>query len=272
MVCQPWCMADVVVLLHLTREDAWAPVTRLLDSHRVTLVDVPGFGESEVPRGTPPTMAGLAGVLHGNLAERGLSGAYVVGLSMAGTMALELARLGGPAGVVAISPPGFWSRAQGAAVCAEIVGLWGAVRAARPLVRAAGRSDLLRRQVWDRVVAAPERMPREVMDSTVLGVPHNMRHLTADLLHGAAVLRAIPAYRVGPLATDVPITVAWGDRDVFTDFRTQSARARKALPRARHVTLRGCGHIPMFDDPEQVARTILDSIDPLEGGSHELVE
>jgi pimeloyl-ACP methyl ester carboxylesterase len=38
-------------------------------------------------------------------------------------------------------------------------------------------------------------------------------------------------------------------------------RARVVVPRARHVTLRDCGHIPTFDDPEQVARVILESVD-----------
>jgi pimeloyl-ACP methyl ester carboxylesterase len=29
----------------------------------------------------------------------------------------------------------------------------------------------------------------------------------------------------------------------------QAPRARRALPAARHITLRGCGHVPMWDDP-----------------------
>ena len=35
------------------------------------------------------------------------------------------------------------------------------------------------------------------------------------------------------------------------------ARARALLPRARHVPLPGCGHIPMSDDPEGVAALLL---------------
>jgi pimeloyl-ACP methyl ester carboxylesterase len=33
---------------------------------------------------------------------------------------------------------------------------------------------------------------------------------------------------------------------------------RRAVPGARHVTLRGCGHVPTWDDPEQVARVLLE--------------
>jgi pimeloyl-ACP methyl ester carboxylesterase len=31
------------------------------------------------------------------------------------------------------------------------------------------------------------------------------------------------------------------------------------LPDARHVTLAGCGHVPTWDDPEAVARVIVES-------------
>jgi len=39
----------------------------------------------------------------------------------------------------------------------------------------------------------------------------------------------------------------------------QSARAQRLLPGARHVVLTGCGHVPTWDDPEQVARVLLDA-------------
>jgi pimeloyl-ACP methyl ester carboxylesterase len=33
--------------------------------------------------------------------------------------------------------------------------------------------------------------------------------------------------------------------------------ARSALPQASHVTLLGCGHVPMSDDPKRVAEVLL---------------
>jgi pimeloyl-ACP methyl ester carboxylesterase len=47
----------------------------------------------------------------------------------------------------------------------------------------------------------------------------------------------------------VPITVAWGRRDVLLPFWTQARRARRMLPQAQHIALAGCGHIPFYDDP-----------------------
>ena len=37
----------------------------------------------------------------------------------------------------------------------------------------------------------------------------------------------------------------------------QAKRAARAIPSARMLTLTGCGHVPMSDDPEQVSRVIL---------------
>ena len=54
----------------------------------------------------------------------------------------------------------------------------------------------------------------------------------------------------------VPATIAWGTRDALL-LPTQARRARERLPNAQHVWLRGCGHVPMGDDPEQVAKVIL---------------
>jgi pimeloyl-ACP methyl ester carboxylesterase len=52
------------------------------------------------------------------------------------------------------------------------------------------------------------------------------------------------------------VTFGWGTRDRLLLPR-QAERARAALPRARHVPLPGCGHIPMSDDPEGVAALLL---------------
>jgi pimeloyl-ACP methyl ester carboxylesterase len=60
-------------------------------------------------------------------------------------------------------------------------------------------------------------------------------------------------------APPCPTTIAWGEHDRLLLYRPQSARARAALPAARHVTLSGCGHVPTWDDPEQVARVLLEA-------------
>nr|WP_296063995.1 alpha/beta hydrolase [uncultured Actinoplanes sp.] len=65
----------------------------------------------------------------------------------------------------------------------------------------------------------------------------------------------------GPVARSaiaVPVTIAWGTRDLVLPH-WQAARARALLPHARHVTLRGCGHLPFADDPAACVRVLLET-------------
>ena len=70
----------------------------------------------------------------------------------------------------------------------------------------------------------------------------------------------------------VPVTVAWGDDEQLIPPK---ARKQDELPsHTKTLTLPGCGHIPFWDDPEQVARTILETASgaashdaPLVGGT-----
>jgi pimeloyl-ACP methyl ester carboxylesterase len=73
-----------------------------------------------------------------------------------------------------------------------------------------------------------------------------------------ATRSAVAAYRVRGFDDGVPVTIAWGQRDLMTP-PYQRRRAARLLPGARQVMLRGCGHSPMVDDPDQVARVLLDA-------------
>ena len=52
------------------------------------------------------------------------------------------------------------------------------------------------------------------------------------------------------------MTIVWGEKEKLLPPK---ARLTTELPAsAREVILPGCGHLPMWDDPELVARTILE--------------
>ena len=58
---------------------------------------------------------------------------------------------------------------------------------------------------------------------------------------------------------DVPVTVAFGERERLIP---KSGRLRDELPaHTRWIELGGCGHVPTWDDPALVARTILEGAD-----------
>jgi pimeloyl-ACP methyl ester carboxylesterase len=54
---------------------------------------------------------------------------------------------------------------------------------------------------------------------------------------------------------DVPVTLAWGAKDMLLPPR-QRMRVQEVLPNAQVGVLPGCGHLPMWDDPDLVVRTI----------------
>jgi len=84
-----------------------------------------------------------------------------------------------------------------------------------------------------------------------------MNHATAS---APGFLPTLPnVHRWRPSSPVCPATVAWGERDRLLIYSRQAPRAARLLPRARHVTLTGCGHVPMTDDPGQVARVILET-------------
>jgi pimeloyl-ACP methyl ester carboxylesterase len=73
-----------------------------------------------------------------------------------------------------------------------------------------------------------------------------------------AARRSIGGWRFAAAPDGIPVTVAWGSRDLVLPAR-QAERARRLLPHARHVRLAGCGHLPFADDPRACARLLLET-------------
>ena len=107
------------------------------------------------------------------------------------------------------------------------------------------RHPSLRRVALLGVVAHPDRVP-----------PAAAAHLVRSYGRSpgfAAANKAMRASRFQRLADiDVPVTLAWAQHDRLV------ARLRGVPPSVRSVTLQGCGHLPTWDDPRQVARVLLE--------------
>jgi pimeloyl-ACP methyl ester carboxylesterase len=52
------------------------------------------------------------------------------------------------------------------------------------------------------------------------------------------------------------MTIAWSEKDLLVAEETHPI-AQQRIPSAKFVMLKDCGHVPMIDDPKQVARIIL---------------
>jgi pimeloyl-ACP methyl ester carboxylesterase len=244
---------EPLLLLHGTGGSRahWRPVVDLLEGRRdLLLVDLPGHGESDPPpAGVPHTPIGYASVLEQLLDELGIDRPHLAGNSVGGWTALELAKRGRARSVVAIGPAGLWPRNDPWRCVFQLWAQHRLGRAFAPLTPAlirnpAGRAVLLRG-----TVAKPSRVPPDAaveMAITYARTPCFKQHLSATRRERFQGGREI----------EVPVTVAWGEKDRLIPAK---ARLRDELPpHARVLTLPGCGHLPMWDDPQLVAETILD--------------
>lgn len=66
-----------------------------------------------------------------------------------------------------------------------------------------------------------------------------------------------------------PVRIAWAEYDKVIPYRRFGHPMRVVVPGAEFVTLPKVGHVPMYDDPRLVARTILEvtrEVDSATGG------
>lgn len=240
-----------LVLLHGIghRWQAWEPVLdRLARHHDVIAVDLPGFGESPEPKsGMPVGMGATVDRVAQTFRRLGVHRPHVAGNSLGGAIALELAAAGLVASATALSPAGFHTLAERRRAIAILRTLRVNAYTPVPLLRVALRSRKLQSMTYGLLVVHPEYLSLDRM----IGDASALRRAGVFM----RVARADRHYQFSGEPT-VPVTVAWGDRDrILPPYEALRARAR--LPNARHVVLTGCGHVPMSDDPDQVAAVIL---------------
>ncbi|WP_067824758.1 alpha/beta fold hydrolase [Nocardia inohanensis] len=242
-----------LVLLHGVTMSArvWDEVIPLLTPrHEVFGLTALGHRGGPPVQRRPATVADLVDAAEVMLDELGLHRPHLVGNSLGGWMAIELARRGRAASVCALSPAGFWSagthaQTGGVTKLSRLATLNRLTRTVQPLafqlplVRRLGMRDIACHA--DRLTpSAALESARDLLDCAVTG----------DLLatdEQIAPLDPLPC----------PVTLAWSSRDAILPPQINGKIARERLPRADFALLPGVGHVPMIDDPALVARTIL---------------
>ena len=241
------------------RRQGWKPVMDLLAKEReVIAIALPGFGASPpLPQGTPYTVDTMMSALAEFFAEQNLGRPHIAGNSLGGLFSLEAADRGLVSSATALSPAGFFKgpELRWAATVLRTSRL--AAHAPQPLIGLLARSHRLRRAMFGLIYGHPEHLPLE----DLLGDARALRDCTGF----EPVLRAGRGVRFTGTCEGVPVTVAWGTRDRLL-LPIQALRAQQRLPHARFVWLPDCGHVPMGDDPELIAKVLL------EGSSAPLLE
>jgi pimeloyl-ACP methyl ester carboxylesterase len=244
-----------LVLLHglgLTWR-AWRPVLGALERrHEVVALDLPGFGDSPpLPGDARPTPEALTEAITDELDRLGLQRPAVAGNSLGGWLALELARRGRAASVVAIAPSGLempWERAY-------VIGLneFMRVRArlTAPLGRLATAPLAARVALFAGLRSRPDQVtPEDGADELASFGGSRAFQATLFSTVGGRVAAGLRDIRV-------PARIAFGTADLMLGALT-APRFAAAIPGADLVALPGAGHVPMADAPALVARTILE--------------
>jgi pimeloyl-ACP methyl ester carboxylesterase len=225
----------------------WDPVLPLLEREReVVVLDMPGFGSAPpLPDEVEPTAANLAAALHAACEELGIERPHVAGNSLGGWVGLEMGRAGWAASVTALSPAGLWRAPLGQRPGRDTRALG---RRLRPLVSAAILVPPLRRRMLSTFAAHPERIPVAAGRELVLG------WIDSNGYDGANRAMRTHLFEPAGYPADVPVTIAWGERDRLLG----PPKPERRPAGARFLVLPDVGHTPMWDDPELIARTLLE--------------
>ncbi len=217
-----------------------------------------------------PTLAGHAGgpavdgavdastipdAVERGMDELGWDTAHLVGNSLGGFTALQLAARGRARTVTALAPAGGWARGDESyrETLAHFVTMRDGLR------RAAPHADAL---------MATDRGRRNATTYTTVSYEHIPAELLAHQLHGVVACTALDAmveyatehgYHLDAAAIDCPVRIVWGTSDALLPFPSAAARHQHDwLPHADWIVLDDVGHCPQLDVPTETAALITD--------------
>lgn len=224
----------------------WRPVMPLLATERdVIAVDLPGFGASApAMNGDGYTPTAMAAALADLCRELGVERPHLAGNSLGAWVALEMAKRDPAASVAAISPAGLWRRPLGP----RTYDAHGAGNRLRPLIMGLLRTRRGRRRLLRSTIGHPDQVPREDATALIMGYLDSPGYGPAN-----------DAMRAGAFEHEdkvhAPVSIAWGtlDRLVGRPSRTRMP------PGATLREVEGWGHTPTWDDPEGVAKFLLEA-------------
>jgi pimeloyl-ACP methyl ester carboxylesterase len=250
--------ASPIVLLHGATSSArvWDPLLpTLIPKYRVFAPTLAGH------HGGPRLTADPASVVDRivddmcrQLDEGAIDTAHIVGNSLGGWVALELARRGRALSVLALSPAGAWQSPR------DLRRLLFLFRAGAALGRVNGTANLAARKRVRRILLLlmAEHADR-MTPAQVAAAFEDIAGCTAlpEILDGARDNGPInPISDVG-----CRVRIVWGLRDRMLPFMRYGAPMLAAVPAAEFKLIPGVGHVPMIDDPALIANTILDFVE-----------
>jgi pimeloyl-ACP methyl ester carboxylesterase len=234
--------------------------------HRVYAPDLPGFGRTEKPRARYG-IAYFARFIERYMDDRGLRSAAIVGASLGGRIALELA-LERPKRVrklVLVNALGLGRPSVQLSYGLLTLPRLGEVfmRFAGDAVRLAPRRVI--RRVAARYVGAKGRDLKRTMDDDYFA---NLRELYAAEGYPDAYLATVRSLVTVKALMDaehdlskrlaeikMPVQLVWGNNDPLFPV-AHAANAHRLIPHSKLTVLEGAGHTPQAERPEEFNRVL----------------
>jgi pimeloyl-ACP methyl ester carboxylesterase len=209
--------------------------------------------------GGPPILgdvseALLADAVEAAMDDAGFETAHIVGNSLGGYVALQLAARGRARSVVALAPAGGWAQGDESfrATLDHFTTMQKLVTAAVPHAERIMATEEGRRRATQFITTNFEHIPAELLVHLLCG---------AAGCTGAAALNAHAlreGWPVEPERITCPVRVVWGTEDKLLAWPSAAARFRHDwLPHADWVELDGVGHCPQLDIPFETAQLIV---------------
>jgi pimeloyl-ACP methyl ester carboxylesterase len=200
------------------------------------------------------TDAVLADAVERAMDEAGFELAHLVGNSLGGYVALQLAARGRARTVVALAPAGGWGRGDDSyrELLAFQSALLDMVKAAAPHAEAILSTREGRRRATQAVTVNFEHIPVELLAHNLRGAAR-CEAAIALIDHALRARWTLDAERI-----TCPVRIVWGTADKLLPWPSAATRFRHDwLPHADWVELEGVGHSPQLDVPLETAQLIL---------------
>jgi pimeloyl-ACP methyl ester carboxylesterase len=222
--------------------------------HEVLVPTLLGHAGGPSLAGAALSQADVADAVERAMDAAGFETAHIVGNSLGGYVALQLAGRGRARTVVALAPAGGWARGDDSYrdTLSYFTTLQEQARAAAPRAEEIAATAAGRRRVTRFITTAHEHIPAAL-------IAHMMRGVAGcGAVEPLIDLARREGWTLDAERITCPVRIVWGTADQILAWPAAAARFRQEwTPQADWVDLEGVGHCPQLDVPLETAELIL---------------
>ncbi|MDX6721028.1 MAG: hypothetical protein QOJ63_3282 [Solirubrobacteraceae bacterium] len=238
---------------------AWELVLPMLERHHDVLAPTLAGHTGGTPLKGEVSDGLLADDVERAMDDVGFETAHIVGNSIGGYVALQLAARGRAESVVALAPAGGWAKGDEAYkdTARTFARIHEQARATAPHVDAIMATVEGRRLATQYIATNFEHIPAKLLAHQALGIA---RCDGAEPMIEYAIRGGDDGegYRLDAERIACPVRIVWGTDDKLLPWPSAAVRFRTDwLPHADWVELEGIGHCPQLDVPLETSQLIL---------------